>query len=111
MKFSRSVAAITIGAAAVLGATAAPAIAETVGCHKDPAPSVEEHRFSGSSTSARAFQIWFDGGEFVQPTIETMDLRHLRVNDTQVARAGDVIYKDADGNFWIKEGANDIEES
>lgn len=105
MKLSRSIAAITIGAAA-LGGAIAPASAETPlsSLSEDaPAPQqYEEHRFSGSSTAVQAFQVWFDGGEFVQPTIETMDLRHMRVNDTQVAEPGDIIYKDENGDFWVK---------
>lgn len=103
MKLSRSLVAATVGVAALLGATTTvPASAETVAATNDPAPRYEEHRFSGSFTSARAFQAWFDGGEFVQPEIETMDLRELKVNETQVAHAGDIIYKDENGHFWIK---------
>lgn len=103
MKFSRSIAAVAIGAAAVLGSVAAsPAIAQAIGCHKAPAQKYEEHRFSGSSTSVDAFQAWFDGEEFVEPVVETLDLRELQVNDTQVAHAGDIIYKDEDGKFWVK---------
>ena len=104
MKPSRSAAAIIIGAAALTGA-AAPASTEAPlsSLSEDaPAPQYEEHQFSGSSTSAQAFQVWFDGGEFVQPTAETRDLRQLRVNDTQVAEAGDVIYKDENGDFWVQ---------
>ncbi|MDO5030845.1 MAG: hypothetical protein Q4E11_09760 [Corynebacterium sp.] len=112
MKFTRSIAAVAIGAAAVFGtAVASPAIAQAASCNKAPDQQYEEHRFSGSSTAARAFQEWFDGGEFVEPTIETMDLRHLQVNDTQVARPGDIIYKDENGDFWVKEGANTIEDA
>ena len=97
MKPSRSAAAIIIGAAALTGA-AAPASAEAPlsSLSEDaPAPQYEEHQFSGSSTSAQAFQV-------VQPTAETRDLRQLRVNDTQVAEAGDVIYKDENGDFRVK---------
>lgn len=92
-----------IGVAAVLGAVAvAPTVMQAIEGNKAPAQKYEEHRFSGSSTSADAFQAWFDGGEFVEPTVETLDLRELQVNDTQVAHAGDIIYKDEDGNFWVK---------
>lgn len=103
MKFSRSIVAVAIGAATVLGAVAAsPAIAQAIGCPFAPAHKYEEHRFSGSSTSADAFKIWFNGGVYIEPIVETLDLVELQVNDTQVAHAGDIIYKDENGNFWVK---------
>ncbi|MBC6806648.1 hypothetical protein CRD17_05420 [Corynebacterium sp. LK30] len=103
MKFSRSLAAVIIGAAAVLGSVvASPTIAQAISCPFAPVHKYEQHRFSGSSTSADAFQVWFDGGVYVEPIVETLDLVELQVNDTQVAQAGDIIYKDEDGNFWVK---------
>ena len=105
MKTSRSIAAVALGAAAVLGTVAAaPAIAHVLDKPSASAPAhqYEEHEFTGSSTSADAFRAWFGGKKFVKPYIETMDLVELEVNDTQTAQAGDIIYKDEDGNFWIK---------
>lgn len=108
MKLSRSMAAATVGVLAVIGvvtALAAPVFNDASATEQDPAPQYEEHYYTGSSTAARAFQVWFDGGEFVEPHVQTMDLRELRVNDTQIARGGDTIYKDENGDFWIKEEA------
>ena len=108
MKFSRSVtsrsiAAVIIGIVAVLGAVAVtPTVRQAIDGNKASTQKYEEHRFSGSSSSVDAFQAWFDGGDFVEPTVETLDLRELKVNDTQVAHAGDIIDKDEDGNFWVK---------
>ena len=103
MKFSRSLAAITIGAATVFGAVAAsPAIARAISCPFAPVHKYEAHRFSGSSTSADAFKVWFNGGVYIEPIVETLDLVDLQVNETQVAYAGDIIYKDENGNFWVK---------
>lgn len=65
----------------------------------------EEHRFSGSTTSAEALLAWINGGEYVQPTAETRDLTEFQVNPWETARAGDVIFKDDQGNFWIKQHA------
>ncbi|MDK7238171.1 hypothetical protein QP460_000445 [Corynebacterium amycolatum] len=103
MKFSRSLAAITIGAATVFGAVAAsPAIAQAISCPFAPVHKYEAHRFSGSSTSADAFKVWFNGGVYIEPIVETLDLVDLQVNETQVAYAGDIIYKDENGSFWVK---------
>ncbi|KAA0881446.1 hypothetical protein JY506_07000 [Corynebacterium amycolatum] len=103
MKFTRSVAAVTIGAATVFGAVAAsPAIAQAISCPFAPVHKYEAHRFSGSSTSADAFKVWFNGGVYIEPIVETLDLVDLQVNETQVAYAGDIIYKDENGNFWVK---------
>lgn len=103
MKFSRSLAAITIGAATVFGAVAAsPAIAQAISCPFAPVHKYEAHRFSGSSTSADAFKVWFNGGVYIEPIVETLDVVDLQVNETQVAYAGDIIYKDENGNFWVK---------
>lgn len=103
MKFTRSVAAVTIGAATVFGAVAAsPAIAQAISCPFAPVHKYEEHRFSGSSTSADAFKVWFNGGVYIEPIVETLDLVDLQVNETQVAYAGDIIYKDENGSFWVK---------
>ena len=103
MKFSRSLAAITIGAATVFGAVAAsPAIAQAISCPFAPVHKYEAHRFSGSSTSADAFKVWFNGGVYIEPIVETLDVVDLQVNETQIAYAGDIIYKDENGNFWVK---------
>ena len=103
MKVSRSLAAISIGAATVFGAVAAsPAIAQAISCPFAPVHKYEAHRFSGSSTSADAFKVWFNGGVYIEPIVETLDLVDLQVNETQVAYAGDIIYKDENGNFWVK---------
>lgn len=108
MKISRSVtyrtiAAVIIGIVAVLGAVAVtPTVRQAIGGNKASTQKYEEHRFSGSSTSVDAFQAWFEGGKFVEPAVETLDIRELQVNETQVAHAGDIIYKDEDGNFWVK---------
>ena len=103
MKFTRSVAAVTIGAATVFVAVAAsPAIAQAISCPFAPVHKYEEHRFSGSSTSADAFKVWFNGGVYIEPIVETLDLVDLQVNETQVAYAGDIIYTDENGNFWVK---------
>lgn len=95
MRFGRIAAAGITAAAMALG-TGAVATAET-------GPSgFEEHLFNGSSTSAQAFENWFAGGEFVEPEVQTMDLRHLKVNEFQTAEPGEVIYKDDQGRFWVK---------
>ena len=49
-----------------------------------------------------AFKVWFNGGVYIEPIVETLDLVDLQVNETQVAYAGDIIYKDENGNFWVK---------
>ncbi|MCH6195892.1 hypothetical protein MHT86_00010 [Corynebacterium mastitidis] len=72
---------------------------------EESAAGYEEHLFTGSSTSVAAFQEWFAGGEFVQPEIETRDLRELEVNEFETAESGDTIYKDDQGRFWIKQDA------
>lgn len=67
-----------------------------------PATAVEEHQFSGSGTSVAAFQAWFDGGEFVEPTIETRDLQQLELPNGEIAESGDVIVKGENGEFSVK---------
>lgn len=67
-----------------------------------PATAVEEHQFTGSSTSVAAFQAWFAGEDFVKPNIETRDLRTLDLPNGEEAQAGDVIVKGTDGEFFIK---------
>ncbi|KQB86340.1 hypothetical protein [Corynebacterium lowii] len=93
MRFSRTMAVPSMLAAAGLAASVGVASADD--------SFYEQHRFSGSSTSAEAFQKWFDGEEFVEPSVETRDLTELKVNEFETAEAGDVIYKDDQGRFWI----------
>lgn len=97
-----ALAGVCAGTALVAQAAVAPHAALAASRSCDATNSVEEHTFSGSSTSVAVFEEWFAGGDFVQPEIETLDLRHLKVNDTQIAKAGDVIFKDANGNFWVR---------
>lgn len=66
------------------------------------AAKAETHVFSGSSTSAAAFQDWFNGGEFKKPTIETRDLTTLTLPNGQVAEAGDTIAKIGDKFLVLK---------
>ncbi|WP_018117640.1 hypothetical protein [Corynebacterium mastitidis] len=61
----------------------------------------EAHLFSGSGTSVEAFTAWFEGGDFVEPDAGTKDYRPLTLPNGQVAHGGDVIVKDADGQFRI----------
>ena len=103
MKFSRIIGASVAGLAMIAG-TAAFSTAETTEASVNAA-GFEEHRFSGSSTAAAAFQEWFNGGEFKEPFQQTLDLTELRVNEFETAQAGDVIYKDDQGRFWIKKSA------
>ncbi|MCZ9309141.1 hypothetical protein ACUY3K_00220 [Corynebacterium uberis] len=111
-----STATAALAAAASLAATAAGAVAvaqtaqpsgdvAATAATATSASQVEEHVFSGSSTSKDAFEAWFAGGEFVKPTAETRDLTELRVNEYETAHAGDTIYKDELGHFWIKQHA------
>lgn len=97
-----ALAGVCAGTALVAQAAVAPQAAHASSCACNAAASVEEHTFSGSSTSVAVFEAWFAGGDFVQPELETMDLRHLHVNETQTAEPGDVVFKDANGNFWVK---------
>lgn len=62
---------------------------------------VETHDFSGSGTTAAAFQDWFNGEEFTKPDIETRDLVVLDVPGGETAKAGDTIAKFADGSFGV----------
>ncbi|KQB85085.1 hypothetical protein [Corynebacterium oculi] len=62
----------------------------------------EAHRYSGSGTAAEAFQKWFAGEDFVAPDGETKDYRPLELPNGQVARGGDVIVKDSNGEFVIQ---------
>ncbi|MEJ4099271.1 hypothetical protein V5S96_02695 [Corynebacterium mastitidis] len=61
----------------------------------------EAHPYSGSSTSAEAFEQWFAGEDFVAPIGETKDYRPLTLPNGQVAHGGDLIVKDANGEFSI----------
>ncbi|MGV0341293.1 hypothetical protein ACUY3L_04185 [Corynebacterium mastitidis] len=61
----------------------------------------EAHLFSGSGTSVEAFTAWFAGGDFVEPDGGTKDYRPLTLPNGQVAHGGDVIVKDAHGQFRI----------
>lgn len=61
----------------------------------------EAHLFSGSGTSVEAFTAWFEGGDFVEPDAGTKDYRPLTLPNGQVAHGGDVIVKDANGEFRI----------
>ncbi|WPF65294.1 MULTISPECIES: hypothetical protein [unclassified Corynebacterium] len=92
---------VAAAAASVL-ALGSTAVASAV---SEPHPGYEEHLFSGSSTSVAAFENWFAGGEFVQPEYETRDLRSLKVNEHETAEAGDTVYKDDQGRFWVKQDA------
>ena len=65
---------------------------------------VEQHIFSGSGAARSAFQVWFDGGEFVAPEFETRDLTELELPDGSVAQAGDTVAKHADGTFSVIAG-------
>ncbi|KQB85370.1 hypothetical protein [Corynebacterium oculi] len=85
--------ALAFGSAAVASATS------------EPHPGYEEHLFSGSSTSVAAFEKWFAGEDFVKPEFETLDLRSLKVNEYETAEAGDTVYKDDQGRFWVKQDA------
>lgn len=109
---ARNIIAAMIAGAAVAGplgaaatASAAPADTETAQSAEAKGSHFEEHQFSGSSTAAEAFKVWFEGGEFVEPAFQTYDLTQLRVNEYETAHAGDVIYKDDQGRFWIKQDA------
>lgn len=97
-----ALAAACAGAVLLTQAVAALPAAQAATCSCRAAASVEEHTFTGSSTSVAVFEAWFAGGEFIQPELETMDLRHLKVNETQTAEPGDVVFKDINGNFWVK---------
>ncbi len=97
-----ALAAACAGGLLVVRAFVAPDTALATSCSCDAADFVEEHTFTGSSTSVAVFEEWFAGGDFVQPEIETLDIRHLKVNETQTAEAGDIVVKDANGNFWVK---------
>lgn len=68
--------------------------------------AVETHTFTGSGTSAKAFQKWFAGEEYVEPTTETRDLATLPLPDGTEAQPGDVIGKTAEGTFFVAQ-AND----
>ncbi|MCH6196815.1 hypothetical protein MHT86_04780 [Corynebacterium mastitidis] len=61
----------------------------------------EAHLFSGSGTSVEAFTAWFAGEDFVEPDGGTKDYRPLTLPNGQVAHGGDVIVKDAHGQFRI----------
>lgn len=100
MKLSRIAMSGMLAVAATIGVSGASSASAA-----EYQPHFEEHTFTGSSTSAAAFQEWFAGEEFVRPTIETRDLTELKVNEFQTAQAGDVIYKDDSGEFWIQEPA------
>ncbi|MBK4156054.1 hypothetical protein GWO69_00770 [Corynebacterium macginleyi] len=100
MRFARMAIGGALAVAATVGMTGV-ASAYDEGDH----PFFEEHRFTGSPTSAAAFHEWFAGGEFVRPTVETRDITELKVNDFETARAGDVVYKNDSGEFWIKKHA------
>lgn len=103
-----SIAAISVATVPTATAVAHAATADTAATtatSEAVTPLFEEHRFTGSSTSAAAFEQWFKGEPFVAPKHETRDLRELRVNAFEVAHAGDVIYKDDQGRFWIKKKA------
>lgn len=78
-----------------------PEAAESV---VEVAPEVqgEAHRYSGSGTAAESFQKWFAGEEFVAPDGETKDYRPLELPNGQIAWGGDVIVKDANGDFFIQ---------
>ena len=108
---TRIAAAIIAGAtvagpiAAAETANAAPSATESAENTEVQAPVFEEHQFSGSTTEAEAFKVWFEGGEFVEPEAQTRDLTELRVNEYETAHAGDTIYKDDQGRFWIKQNA------
>ncbi|WPF65564.1 MULTISPECIES: hypothetical protein [unclassified Corynebacterium] len=67
-----------------------------------PEAEGEAHRFSGSGTAVESFQKWFAGEEFVAPDGETKDYQFLELPNGQVARGGDVIVKDANGEFSIR---------
>ncbi|CAM3823409.1 hypothetical protein [Corynebacterium frankenforstense] len=82
--------------------------AETGGAQDDTAEGdrsiVEQHIFSGSGTARSAFQVWFDGGEFVAPEFETRDLTELELPDGSIAQGGDTVAKHADGTFSVIAG-------
>ncbi|MBP3088618.1 hypothetical protein EML15_05585 [Corynebacterium sp. sy017] len=95
--------------AAVCLAAATPVLATAVAEKNAPADKKvisgvtmwERHTFSGSSTAVSAFQKWFAGEEFVQPEIETMDLTALALPCGEIAYAGDIVYKDNNGEFHV----------
>lgn len=93
------------GVAAACAAVVALGSTAVASAESQPHPFYEEHVFSGSSTAVAAFEDWFAGGEFVQPEIETRDLNVLTVNEDETAEAGDTVYKDDQGRFWVKKSA------
>ena len=77
---------------------------DQTGADEGDADIVEQHIFSGSGTARSAFQAWLDGGEFVAPEFETLDLTELELPDGSIARGGDTVAKHADGTFSVLAG-------
>ena len=58
----------------------------------------------GPQISAMLKRLGLDGGEFVAPEFETLDLTELELPDGSIARGGDTVAKHADGTFSVLAG-------
>lgn len=64
---------------------------------------IEAHRFDGSTTSLAAICHWMDGGEYIEPTMVTRDIRNLYIDTLEgemIAKPGDYIIKGIQGEFY-----------
>lgn len=64
---------------------------------------IEAVRFSGSSTSALAIEYWMEGGKYVEPGMQTADVRNLEIETLEgvmIAKPGDWIIKGVQGEFY-----------
>ncbi|WP_051866970.1 hypothetical protein [Corynebacterium atypicum] len=82
-------------------ATAAPAPAPVAAAQSSHSTITEVHKFSGSGSSADAFEAWFKGGEFKKPRFETKDIQKLNLPNGQLVKPGDKVAKHSDGSFSI----------
>lgn len=63
---------------------------------------IDAVQFDGSSTQAGAIRTWIEGGEYIEPTIGTRDIRPLSIETlegTMTASPGDWIIKGVKGEF------------
>lgn len=64
---------------------------------------IEAVQFGGSSTQKHAIRTWMDGGEYVHPCLQTMDLGPLEIETlegTMTALPGDYIIRGVQGEFY-----------
>jgi hypothetical protein len=64
---------------------------------------IEAVLFGGSSTQAHALLKWMEGGEYVNPTITTQDLRPLHIETLEgvmTATPGDWIIRGVQGELY-----------